>query len=81
MGNDGNVKVILERRKIALFNARRLYNETESPLKNKMDPLEVVRNQCRYLPSRSRFCQRYAAQVKNQDDDSSLDESSTSSLR
>ena len=67
---------LLEKGKQALVNARRLYNEVEiGPLRRLMDPLNVVRSECRSFSSRSRFSQKYT-RPNDSDDDSSSDEES-----
>jgi hypothetical protein len=60
----------------ALTRARYLFNQVElGPLKRKMDPLQIVRSECRSFSSRSRFSQKYIHQ-SDSDDDLSDDESS-----
>jgi len=67
---------LLEKGKQALVNARRFYNEIEvGPLRRLMNPLNVVRSECRSFSSRSRFSQKYA-RPSDSDDDSSSDEES-----
>lgn len=44
----------------ALVLAKYLYNQVEfGPLQKKIDPLEIVRSECRSFSSRSRFSQKY----------------------
>ena len=63
--------------KKALTLARSLYNETEiGPMRKLLDPLHVVRSECRSFSSRSRFSQKYSRQASSDSESSSEEDSS-----
>jgi hypothetical protein len=65
----------LELGKLVLARAKALYDEIElGPRKHLLDPLEVVRSECRSFSSRSRFSLKYEKKVLASDNDSSSDE-------
>ncbi len=64
-------KELLQQGKFALSSAKRLYDEVASGPLHNMDPLEVVRSECRSFSSRSRFSQKYAPQSNDSDDEAS----------
>jgi len=69
----------LELGKLALAKAKMLYDEIElGPRKRLLDPLEVVRNECRSFSSRSRFSLKYEKKLPGSDDESSCDEGNES---
>lgn len=61
--------------KLALAKAKMLYDEIEiGPTKRLLDPLEVVRNECRSFSSRSRFSLKYEKKLLVSENESSSDE-------
>jgi hypothetical protein len=61
--------------KLALAKAKMLYDEIEiGPAKRLLDPLEVVRNECRSFSSRSRFSLKYEKKLLVSENESSSDE-------
>ncbi len=64
-------KELLELGKLALSSAKCLYDEVASGSLHNMDPLEVVRSECRSFSSRSRFSHKYVPQNNDSDDEAS----------